>query len=130
MVCVGVYSLAYIDEMMSYCILHKECRGCVEGLMYSARFYHERVDTSLPFNILPVYDGSCAIRIIDKNCHITRMVFQRGNFEKYHQLDLWLRLVESEPYVETASWERHKKDSEVVRTVRIIDRINFLTRGS
>ena len=130
MVCVGLYSLAHINEMMSYCILHKECKGCAEGLMYSARFYHDPVDTSLPFNVLPIYDGSCAIRILDKNCHITRMVFQRGNFEKHHQLDLWLRLIESEPHVETASWERHKKDSEVVRTVSIIDRINFLTRGS
>lgn len=114
--------------MKTYCILHKECRGCQEGLMYSARFYHEPVDSTLPFNVLPVYDGSCAMRLLNGNCHITRMVFQRGNFEKYHQLDMWLRLLEAEPSIETASWERHKKDSEVCRTVKIIDRINFLTR--
>lgn len=130
MVGVGVHSLAGIDKVMSYCILHKECKGCAEGLMYSARFYHERVDTSLPFNVLPKYDGSCALRILGNNCHFTRMVFQRGKFERHHQLDMLLRLIEVEPYVETASFERHKKDSEVVRTVRIIDRIKFLTRGS
>jgi hypothetical protein len=130
-VSIGVYSLAGVyPSMKTYCILHKECRGCADGLMYSARFYHDPVDASLPFNVRPVYDGSCSMRLLDGNCHITRMVFQRGKFEKYHQLDMWLRLLEAEPTTETASWERHKKDSEVVRTVRIIDRIKFLTRGS
>lgn len=114
--------------MKTYCILHKECHGCADGLMYSARFYGEPVDASVPFNLLPKYDGSCALRILNGNCHFSRMVFQRGNFEKHHQLDLLLRLLEAEPLVETIAWERHKKDSEVCRTVKIIDRINFLTR--
>jgi len=116
--------------MKTYCILHKECHGCNDGLMYSARFYGHPVDSSLPFNTLPVYDGSCAMRLIDNNCHITRMVFQRGNFEQHHQLDMFLRLLESEPQVETATWERHKQSGVVVqRTIKIIDRILFLTRN-
>jgi hypothetical protein len=41
---------------------------------------------------------------------------------------MWLRLIEAEPRVETAIWERHKKDMIKERTVKIIDRINFLTR--
>ena len=107
--------------------------------MYSARFYHDPVDTHIPFNLLPRYVGSCALRIIDKNVHITRMVFMEAElngvkvgfrFEKHHQLDLWLRLLEAEPYLETASWERHKAQSEVQRTVRILDRIKFLTRNN
>ena len=114
--------------MKTYCILHKECRGCVDGLVYSARFYGEPVDASLPFNVLPAYNGSCNIRVMGINCHITLMDFHIGKFEKYHQLDMLLRLFEAEARVETATWERHKKDSEVCRTVRIIDRINFLTR--
>jgi hypothetical protein len=106
--------------------------------MYSARFYSNPVEYSTPFNLLPSYVGSCALRILDKNVHITRMVLMEAElngvkvgfrFEKHHQLDLWLRLLEAEPYLETASWERHKAQSEVQRTVRIIDRIKFLTRS-
>lgn len=116
--------------MKTYCVLQKECKGCADGLMYSARFYLEPVDASLPFNILPVYAGSCAMRLIGANCHITRMTFQIGNFEGYHQLDMWLRLLEQEPQIETATWERHKQGGVVVeRTVKIIDRIKFLARN-
>ena len=110
--------------------------------MYSARFYPNPVECNTPFNLLPRYVGSCALRILDKNVHITRMVFMEAElngvkigfrFEKHHQLDLWLRLIEAEPYLETASWERHKEiagiQSEVLRTVHIIDRIKFLTRS-
>lgn len=106
--------------------------------MYSARFYHQPVDTSIPFRLLPRYVGSCALRVLDKNVHITRMVFMEAEvngvkvgfrFEKYHQLDLLLRLLEAEPRLETASWERHKADQEVCRTVNIVERIRFLTRN-
>lgn len=98
--------------------------------MYSARFYGEPVESTLPFNVLPIYDGSCAMRLIGGNCHITRMTFQRGKFEFHHQLDMWLRLIEQEPQIETATWERHKENGAVVeRTVKIVDRIRFLTRG-
>jgi hypothetical protein len=122
---------------LSYCVLHKECHGCHEGLMYSARFYDQPVDPNTPFRLLPSYVGSCALRILDKNVHITRMVFMEAEvngikvgfrFEKHHQLDLLLRLLESESSVETASWERHKADQEICRTVNIIERIRFLTR--
>jgi hypothetical protein len=51
-----------------------------------------------------------------------------GGFERHHQLDLLLRLLENEPELVTATFERHKAAGEVRRTVNIIDRIRFLTR--
>lgn len=114
---------------MTYCILHKECKGCSEGLKYTARFYPEPVDASLPFNQLPSYNGSCNINILNLNGHLTMMEFREGKFEHWHQLDLWLSLLEAEPTIETASWERHKFGAEVPKVVNIIDRIKYLTRG-
>lgn len=115
--------------MKTYCILHKECKGCSEGLRYTARFFQEPVDMNLPFTVLPAYQGSCNLKILDKNCYITLMEFKAGKFERWHQLDLLLRLLEAEPLTETASWERHKFGNEVPKVVNIIDRINFLTRN-
>ena len=116
--------------MKTYCILHKECHGCADGLMYSARFYGQAVDANLPFNLLPIYDGSCALRMVGNNCHITRMVFQRGKFENHHHLDLCLRILEHEPHIETATFERHRESGKVTeRTVNIVERIKFLTRS-
>jgi hypothetical protein len=115
--------------MKTYCILHKECHGCADGLMYSARFYGEPVDASTPFNLLPKYDGSCALRMIGNNCHATRLVFQCGKFENHHHLDLALRILEHEPHIETVTFDRHKASGELVqRTVKLIDRIRFLSR--
>jgi hypothetical protein len=115
----------------TWCILHKECHGCNEGLMYSARFYAAPVELHTPFELLPFYIGSCAIRILDNNAHLTRMVFMKDyNFEDTHHLDLCLRLLEAEPTLETATFERHKEAGEVRRKVRIVDRIRYLTRGS
>lgn len=114
----------------TYCILHKECRGCTEGLMYSARFYEGPVELHTPFQLLPRYIGACAITILDNNAHLTKMVFMLDHtFTDKHHLDLCLRLLEAEPTLETATFERHKEAGEVRRKVRIVDRIRFLTRN-
>ena len=105
--------------------------------MYSARFYSEPVDVHTPFQLLPRYVGSCAVRILNGNAHLTRMVFMEAEFEgkrfgyrfeNHHHLDLCLRLLEVDPALETATFERHKAAGEIPRTVRIVDRIQFLTR--
>jgi len=116
--------------MLTYCVLHRECKGCVEGMRYTARFYSEQVDKSVPFTTLPQYIGSCYLKILETNCHVSLMEFSKDNtFELWHQLDLWLRLVEEVPTVNTVSWERHKGDVEVVkRTLPLTPRILYLTR--
>jgi hypothetical protein len=105
--------------------------------MYSARFYSEPVDIHTPFRMLPRYVGSCAVRILGNNAHLTRLVFMGAEgagvkvghrFENHHHLDLCLRLLEAEPQLETATFERHKGAVEVSRTVRLLDRVRFLTR--
>ena len=118
-----------MSRAVSYCILHKECKGCAEGVMYSARFYSEPVDLHTPFQLLPRYIGSCSLRMLGTTVYISRMMFIEGaKFENKHHLDLCLRLLEAEPSLETASFERHKQDCEIRRTVRIVDRVRFLSR--
>lgn len=114
--------------MNSYTLLEKKCSGCVDGRLYTARFYNEPMSVTACYRTLPQYAGACTIHIIGDNCHITAMSMHEGEFERHHQLDLFLRLIENEPQLVTATFERHKAAGEVRRTVNIIDRIRFLTR--
>lgn len=116
--------------MKTYSLLEKKCAGCAEGAHYTARFYNEAVDKNTCYRQLPPYAGACLISVSGIRCHITAMSMHDGEFEDKHQLDLFLRLLEEEPQLVTASYERHKPYGvEVKRTIDIVKRILFLTRG-
>jgi hypothetical protein len=114
--------------MNSYALLERKCDGCADGRLYTVRFYNEPMSVTACYRTLPQYVGACTAHIRGNNCHITAMSMHEGGFERHHQLDLLLRLLENEPELVTATFERHKAAGEVRRTVNIIDRIRFLTR--
>jgi len=116
--------------MYSTVLLEKLCPGCDKKTLYIARMYEEPINTTLPFNQLPKYLGTCLLTIENPktHVHVSAMSMPDGEFTDTHYLDISLRILEAEPSLETASWERHKPGGLVQRSIRIVDTIRALTK--
>jgi hypothetical protein len=116
--------------MYSTVLLEKRCVGCTLRTLYIARMYEEPINAALPFNQLPKYLGTCLLTIENPktHVHVSAMSMPNGEFTDPHHLDIWLRILEAEPTLETASWERHKPGGLVQRSIRIVDTIRVLTK--
>lgn len=116
--------------MYSTVLLEKLCVGCTLKTLYIARMYAEPVNAALPFNQLPKYLGTCILTVESPrtHAHVSALSMPDGEFTDRHYLEIWLRMLESEPTLETASWERHKQGGLVQRSIRIVDTIQALTK--